>query len=839
MPPVFWRLRVTDPIAALLRRLMLVLVLPILTFSAPVSAIRLVEPGEVVELKPDEGLLAVSFDTLNEVKSVRFGRRGGVFATGLLKDLGVGRSLQLFALDAGDYQWSEVSVRTIFGLRWRFDVSDDDELAFNVEPGRINYAGDLVFRMQSNLRADIYAVNRSLRVIDWLDKQHPDLRRRYGFAFSSEYPDPFPDFYASEKEHWGAVGDKASPLPPELKREPDLSVDALWSDTRVLAANLNDRGDLIAMLLRAPDGSLGLDLIDPISGHAQRLDSSPGSITEIGWKDDRTLIAQVFRDGEAWFSVYEIGESVADERAVKTRSTDVQGSVIDLLPADPDHVLHQGRDLHGQLVVFRVDIRSDAGLKAFRKARTRDRLNRGVEDDLHWLTDGTGRLRAAATVRDEQLVLMHGSGREFREVLRFTGKDDFEPMALSADGELIYGLSDAGRGQRDLVAFSAQDGRITETVFSRPGVDVLRPLMDRQRRPIGAVYYEAGIQVSEYFDADEQREAQRLASTFPGRTVLEIDRSADQQRRLLWVDGHDSPPRLYFLDLVARRAELLEEAFPRLAGQRFAPSHRVLTETQDRHPLESFLTLPEGEGLRPLVLMPHGGPIGVSDRLHFEPEVQFLAGLGYAVLRVNFRGSDGYGRQFREAGHQQAGAGIEDDIGRALEAALQNHPLDPERICVLGASYGGYSALASALRWPGRFRCAVSIAGVSDFFLAFSASDSSRHTTTRELITRLFGDPRSEGERFLRISPLYHYRELDLPILLVHGQEDRRVDQENTLRLQRMLSLAGRPPSLLLFGNEGHALADKSTVNALWPGIAAFLDAHLRPEEAPAQDLQP
>lgn len=819
-----------DLLTALRRLLLFVLSFSVLTFTTPASAIRLVDPGGTVELAPDEGLLAVSFDTLNEVKSVRFGRRGGLIASGLLRDLEIGRTRRLFVVEAGDYQWSEVSVRFIFGDRARFDLSDDRELAFKVQAGRINYPGDLVFRMKGVSRADIHSVNRSLHVLDWIEKDHPQLHARYGFAFSSDYPDPFPDFYASERKKWGNATENASPLPPELTREPGIAIDALWSDARVLAADINDRGDLIAMLLRTPDGGLGLDLIDPVSGHAQRLDASPQSIREIGWKDDRTLIAEVFRDHEAQFSVYEIGESSGEERAVIRRSTDVQGNVIDLLPNEPDHVLHQGRDLHGQLVVFRVNIRSDAGLKAFRKARTRDRLNRGVENDLHWLTDGNGRLRAAATVRDEQWVLMHGSGREFSEVLRFTGTDDFEPAALSADGELIYGLSDAGRGQRDLVAYSAQEGRITETVFSRPGVDVLRPLLDRQRRPIGAVFYEAGIQVSEYFDQDEQREARLLAATFPGKTVLEVDRSSDRQRRLLWVDGHDAPPKLYFLDLAERRAELLEEAFPKLSEETFAPSHRVLTQTFDGHPLESFLTLPEGEGLRPLVLMPHGGPIGVADRLHFEPEVQFLASLGYAVLRVNFRGSDGYGRQFREAGHQQAGAGIEDDIGRALEAALQSHPLDPERVCVLGASYGGYSALASALRWPGRFRCAVSIAGVSDFFLAFSASDSSRHKTTRDVITRLFGDPRSEHERFLSISPLYHYRELDLPILLVHGQEDRRVDQENTLRLQRMLSLAGRPPSLLLFGKDGHALADKATVNALWPGIGAFLDAHLRGE---------
>jgi dipeptidyl aminopeptidase/acylaminoacyl peptidase len=225
--------------------------------------------------------------------------------------------------------------------------------------------------------------------------------------------------------------------------------------------------------------------------------------------------------------------------------------------------------------------------------------------------------------------------------------------------------------------------------------------------------------------------------------------------------------------------------------------------------------------------MPHGGPIGVADRLHFEYDVQFIASLGYAVLQVNFRGSEGYGRAFREAGHGQYGTGIEDDIDAALQTALARYPLDASRMCILGTSYGGYSAMISSIRWPGRFRCAVSISGVSDRLLVFTASDTARTAAGRRTLVELMGDPREQQEALMTASPLYQYRKLTTPLMLVHGRDDRRVDFEHTRRLVRMLNLDHRPPVVLAFADEGHGLEGLQSTVIAWSGIAGFLRKYL------------
>jgi len=252
-------------------------------------------------------------------------------------------------------------------------------------------------------------------------------------------------------------------------------------------------------------------------------------------------------------------------------------------------------------------------------------------------------------------------------------------------------------------------------------------------------------------------------------------------------------------------------------------------KSTDGLPIEAYLTMPPVAGKRPLVVLPHGGPVGVADRMLFDPEVQFLASLGYAVLQVNFRGSDGFGKAFREAGYKKHGTLIEDDIETALTEVLARFPLDPQRMCVMGASYGGYSAMVSTVRWPQRFRCAVSMSGVSDRVLFFTASDGGNSAKGRKELERVIGDPNTELDEMLETSPLYRYREMQVPVMLVHGGEDMRVDYEHSRRLVRMLNLAGHKPVMLSFDKEGHGLSDIDDIDKAYSGIAGFLQQYLDP----------
>lgn len=812
-------------------RALLVLAALLATFDA--SAQRKIDPGKTPPLKPGEGLLVISVDTSSGIDSVRFERSGGKRGAGVLSRLPPGRTVQLYAVDAGRYHWSVVTLVDTFYWRSYFELSDDAEYQFEVKPGQITYAGDLIIRPTSARNAAMHIANRSLPVIDWLQDKHPRLYADYAFGYSGYYPDPFPEFYRKVR---AAATDLPADLnagrsPPEPGALP-IPARTMWTPDRVQSAALSPDGALIAEVVREGDEDWAIDLVDIAAGSSQRIARSQVGFGSVSWESDRIVLVETPELGGNRLRAFVVSEPRDGKRRVERIDGPAGGSVVDLLPDVPAEILYEAYDTRRDLIVHRLRIDGKQSFGSFRNKSSVARLNKGVEQDLGWYADGLGRLRVALARRGVDTVMLHGQGETFREVMRYGADNDFVPTRLSFDGELIYGLTDEGRAQRDLVVFDPAQGKVTETLFTKPGVDVISAQFDARRKPIGVSYYEGGRLVSEYFDAHERAVGARLRAAFPGRATTVLDRSIDGQRMLLWVDSGDQPPQLYYLDLAQRRAQLVDDAMPGLAKQAFAPTELFSVPRGGQQPIDAFVTLPPGDGKRPLVVMAHGGPYGTADSLHFDREVQYIASLGYAVLRVNFRGSEGYGRAFREAARNQYGSGIEDDIDAALQAALAKYPLDGQRMCMLGSSYGGYSALVSAIRWPDRYRCVVSISGVSDRVLFFTASDGGRSAQGRAQLERWVGDPRKDLDRMIETSPLYRYDEIRVPLMLVHGREDVRVDFEHTRRLVRLLNLDHRPPVVHAFADEGHAFANPKVLDIAWTGIAGFLKAHLG--QAPA-----
>lgn len=805
-------------------RWMAALLLVLATCSAQ-AMVHAVDPGEIPKLKPNEGLLLVEVDSNYALESIRVKKDGTVFTAGVLTGIKEGQTARLYVVPAGRYAWYEINA---FWFA-RYELKDKPEYAFEVVPGKITYAGDLIVRLTGAYTADLQLSNRGLRAMDWLDAQHPALARDYEFTYSGHYPDPFPAFYRKARAaSTASVADLEAVAEPPKPGLLPLATRDLWRDDRIDWVSLNPAGDLLVEALHDKDKVWALDLVDLKTNTAIRLAESPLRFAAMNWAGDRVLLAGVGeKDGRQLVTVFRIGEDAGGKRTFKTLRIRESGHVLATSYGLPDRILFESYTSDDRVLVHELDISSKASIEHFRST-IRNRLNVGVEQDRGWYVDGHGRLRAAIAKRgDDRFVLMYGDGEAFQEVMEFEGIGGFRPQALSFDGDLMYGVSDDGRTQRDLVEFDPLQRRVTRTLFSKVGVDILAPVLDDRRRPIGAVYFQGGRLVTEYFDAAQQQLAGVVQRTFPGQTVAVTDRSRDGQHLMVWVQGSDQPPLLYHLDIAKAQAVLLDPAAPWLEGKHFAASQLVHANSTDGLPIEAYLTMPSATGKHPLVVLPHGGPVGVADRMLFDPEVQFLASLGYAVLQVNFRGSDGYGRAFREAGFNSQGTLIEDDIDTVLAEVLAHYPLDPQRMCVMGSSYGGYSALVSTVRWPQRFRCAVSISGVSDRVLFFTASDGGNSVKGRKELERVIGNPNTDLDKMLATSPLYHYREMLVPVMLVHGKEDMRVDYEHSRRLVRMLNMAGRKPVMLSFDQEGHGLSDIDDIDKAYTGIAGFLQRYL------------
>jgi dipeptidyl aminopeptidase/acylaminoacyl peptidase len=263
-----------------------------------------------------------------------------------------------------------------------------------------------------------------------------------------------------------------------------------------------------------------------------------------------------------------------------------------------------------------------------------------------------------------------------------------------------------------------------------------------------------------------------------------------------------------------------------LDGHAFAAVRPIHFRGRDGTDIPGYLTLPRGGGERdlPLVLMPHGGPFA-RDSWDFDPWVQFLADRGYAVLQVNFRGSTGYGRAYVERGFGQFGSGMIDDLEDGVDWLAQQGIADSHRVCIMGASYGGYAALWAPIRHPERYRCAISFAGVTDVraILRYDARLFSAPRYSREWRRRIQGEERTD---LSQISPLQQAARLTVPVLIAHGEQDRVVPVSQSRNLVRALTRAGTTPDSVFYPQEAHGFTMPQDSIDFLQRVETFLAHH-------------
>lgn len=245
----------------------------------------------------------------------------------------------------------------------------------------------------------------------------------------------------------------------------------------------------------------------------------------------------------------------------------------------------------------------------------------------------------------------------------------------------------------------------------------------------------------------------------------------------------------------------------------------------DELQIEYLLTLPKVPSAVPLVVMPHGGPIGVFDGHYFDPSARYLNQQGYAVLRVNYRGSGGYSKDFVDQGKKQWGEGILKDIHEATLAVSQRSEIDSERICIAGMSYGGYAAAMLTIDYPQTYKCGATIAGVSDVYLTVT---NPRLTKAQyKWVKEYIADVSTDIEQINRISPIHNVEKLTRPLLVVHGTKDEIVDIEHAYRLKLMLDKFGKGYEFVELPESGHQFAHEQDLAKMFEKLAEFLNSKI------------
>ena len=528
-----------------------------------------------------------------------------------------------------------------------------------------------------------------------------------------------------------------------------------------------------------------------------------------------------------------VGQSAGERGALATRAgkrpdNSVSAYLVDRLEASSDEVLIRTSPfLYG-------DVASRSALPESRIERMnifsgrRSVVAKAPVAQADFLVDSRDEVRFAV-----------GSDINNRSSLYYRANADSEWKLVNDQGKTSLSMSPIGFAPGDRVAYlwSEREGKPdaiysydTETgkrevVAEDDNVDPWRILYSPfDESPFGVVFMD-GLPRTHYFDAASAAAKlhRSLQASFPG-LVIDLYRATDDGGKGLFVvQGDRIPGDVYLFDYKAKRADFLMAYNADIDPAQMAARKPVSLKARDGTMLHGYLTLPNGSGGKnlPLVVNPHGGPIGIYDSWLFDADAQLLASRGYAVLQVNFRGSGNHGRDFVVAGHRQWGRAMQDDLTDATRWAIAEGLADPRRICVYGASYGAYAAMMGAVREPDLYRCAIGNVGVYDLEQVYK-EDARTHDTTEEFLNRTMG---SDG--LSAVSPNLLADRIRIPVLLAAGDVDETAPPSHTRKMQAALERAGRPVEAKVYRGEGHGYYEPENRMDFYTRLLGFLDRHI------------
>jgi dienelactone hydrolase len=440
--------------------------------------------------------------------------------------------------------------------------------------------------------------------------------------------------------------------------------------------------------------------------------------------------------------------------------------------------------------------------------------------------DGTPRF-AYGVDNDDEPVLYRNDGTEWKKQPAAMAKS-FHPSVISADAKTVYSWYSKAGEPSALVSYSMDDGTMKHLAGAPDSAIgyVFWSLGDRNV-PLG--WSKAtGVPQMMYLDQNDPdvQLHKTLSAQFPGESLRFVSDSRDGQRVIFWVGSDRDPGAYYLFDRATGNAKMLFANLPDIDAEQMAERRPITYKARDGWSIEAILTLPPNPAHKklPLIVMPHGGPIGIHDQWFFDTEAQFLASRGYMVLQPNYRGSSSRGKNFQDAGMREYGGKMIDDMVDGLKWTLANQDADPARVCSYGSSYGGYAAMMLPIRAPGMFKCAVGYAGRYDLVVKETEEGVLGEKAVQAWIRKYVG---TDPEALRRESPAYNAEKVKVPVLLIHGGQDKTCPVSQYELMRDNLVKAGNTPEILFEPKEGHGFFNDANRVKELERLEAFLAKQL------------
>lgn len=564
-------------------------------------------------------------------------------------------------------------------------------------------------------------------------------------------------------------------------------------------------------------------------------------VTRISWLNDDTVGVAIAFEAKRWGSpsretrLLAAKADLSDIRQIprvsrragkssidkESREGQFQTSILDYLDDDPLRILMplDREGYGGELNVYKVKIANGA----------LEKVTDGGSRVAWYMSDQQGRVRLRSSIYDSVRVIdvrppESGPWETLLKTER-SGDFDFFPAAFLSDPNHLLVSKMNESGFVDIINYDIENRTLGETVLALSDVDIDYSVTDRYTQAVTGFSYARDYMRIHYTDEQLKSIQASVDAKLPDTQNFIQNHDRNRSLFVILASGPKHPGTYYiYVRSGGQLLKVLERNAIPVAPEALGTMKRIAYQARDGVEIPAYLTTPpHGKAPYPMVIMPHGGPTA-RDYLTWDYQVQFLASRGYAVLQPQFRGSDGFGEDFRRAGYAQWGLVMQDDVTDGAKAMVASGLADPNRMCIVGSSYGGYAALMGAVVTPDLFQCAASFAGVTDILKMIAENRQYKFSSDNPPNV---GSRKDDKDQLRDTSPINNIDVIEVPVLLVHGENDLAVDVDHSKRMAKALKKAGKPHKLVILKDGNHYLELERHRIRFLKELEAFLDKHI------------
>ncbi len=556
------------------------------------------------------------------------------------------------------------------------------------------------------------------------------------------------------------------------------------------------------------------------TGESNRITSEKNrDIRDYFWGNDNTIVFLKDDRGDENFKLYSIDIHGNNEKNLTPFDSVTTQIIDDLEDSDTEIIIGLNKRNKEIFDAYRLNIETGEMILA---AENPGNIS-------GWVTDHDGKIRAATSTDGVNTSLMYRDSEDlpFSTILTTSFREQINPLFFTFDNKYIYASSNVGRDKSAIIKYDIKNGKEMEIIYENPDVDVEQLKYSEKRKVLTTIPFTTWKRERKFLDKETENIYNRINNELGNYEVVITDMNKNEDKFLIRTYSDRSWGSNYYYDLKTDKLRKLSDVSPWLDENEMAEMKPVIYTSRDGLKIHGYLTLPKGVEPKnlPVVINPHGGP-WYRDTWGFNPEVQFLANRGYAILQMNFRGSTGYGRDFWEKSFKQWGKTMQHDISDGVKYLIDEGIANPKKIAIYGASYGGYATLSGLAFSPELYAAGVDYVGVSNLF-TFMKTFPPYWKPYLQMMYEMVGDPVKDSSLLAEASPVFNVDKIIAPLFVAQGKMDPRVNIEESNQIVSALKKRGIDVPYMVKDNEGHGFMNEENRFDFYEAMEKFLAKHI------------